>query len=81
MLGGDRQMVMLVFLIGIIMVYAARDFIVAAAMILLCAGALLGLRAMAREDPYMIPIFIRSRRMIGCAAVPGSITGDERPVI
>ena len=79
-LGGDRRCVLTTFLILGAMCYATRDFLMILLFIALGGAALLGLRELARQDAWIVPIIMRCRRTVGYAPNRPLIDSTTRPV-
>ncbi|MGC8493486.1 MAG: conjugal transfer protein TrbD [Syntrophobacteraceae bacterium] len=65
-MGGDREMVMFSGLLAIVLIFSAQEWMAAAYGVGLWAAALFVFRLMAKSDPQMRHIYMRSRRYKGC---------------
>ena len=61
-MGGDREMVMFSGLLAAVLAFAAMDGLALAAGSALWFGSLWALRKMAKSDPLMRPIYLKSRQ-------------------
>lgn len=59
-MGGDRELVMFSILLAAVLIFATQDWIAAGVGIVIWAGALTLLRKMAKSDPMMRQVYMRS---------------------
>ena len=72
--GGDREMSLSLMVLTLAMVYAVGGVWAKIGFVVLAGIAQLGLRALARIDPWYVPIMIRSRTLVGRYPARGSPT-------
>ena len=58
---------MVSLLISAVLIYAARDFVVAGIVIVAQGLLLIFLRHLANTDPYILAVILRNRRLVGLA--------------
>jgi len=72
-LGGDRETVMFIGMLSAILIVLSQDIRAIVAGIVMWVTCLSGLRKLAKADPYMRPVYLRStnyRRYYGARSTP-----------
>ena len=76
-LGGDREMVLTTALVVAALLYGVGGIATKALFLLIGGAVLMGLRELARRDPWYVPIMMRSRTLRGRYPARASASASE----
>lgn len=70
-LGGDRECVLALMVVCLPLLFGVKGFLPRVFIALVMLLGIIGLRQLARADPWYVPIMLRSRNMVGRFAARG----------